>query len=151
MKKKRKVDFGAYAFLIPAAVIYLSVIVVPVFYSLFISLFKWNGVAEKEFVGLSNYVNLFINDATFMIALKNNLIWIVLTIVLLMTVSLGFAVILNKQFRGRTVFRAFFLFSLRYRTDRSSDHLEMDLQSEHRIYQSVFQDTWNQFQTDLDL
>ena len=30
MKKKRKVDFGAYAFLIPAAVIYLSVIVVPV-------------------------------------------------------------------------------------------------------------------------
>ena len=36
MKKKRKVDFGAYAFLIPAAVIYLSVIVVPVFYSLFI-------------------------------------------------------------------------------------------------------------------
>lgn len=110
MKKKRKVDFGAYAFLIPAAVIYLSVIVVPVFYSLFISLFKWNGVAEKEFVGLSNYVNLFTNDATFMIALKNNLIWIVLTIVLLMTVSLGFAVILNKQFRGRTVFRAFSIF-----------------------------------------
>lgn len=87
-----------------------SVIVVPVFYSLFISLFKWNGVAEKEFVGLSNYVNLFTNDATFMIALKNNLIWIVLTIVLLMTVSLGFAVILNKQFRGHTVFRAFFYF-----------------------------------------
>ena len=110
MKKKRKVDFGAYAFLIPAAVIYLSVIVVPVFYSLFISMFKWNGVAEKEFVGLSNYVNLFTNDATFMIALKNNLVWIVLTIVLLMTVSLGFAVILNKQFRGRTVFRAFFYF-----------------------------------------
>ena len=45
-----------------------------------------------------------------MIALKNNLIWIVLTIVLMMTVSLGFAVILNKQFRGRTVFRAFFYF-----------------------------------------
>ena len=86
MKKKSKVDFGAYAFLIPAAVIYLSVIVIPVFYSLFISLFKWNGVAEKEFVGLANYINLFTNDATFMIALKNN------------------------QFRGRTVFRAFFYF-----------------------------------------
>ena len=54
MKKKSKIDLGAYAFLIPAAVIYLSVIVVPVFYSLFISMFKWNGVAEKEFVGLSN-------------------------------------------------------------------------------------------------
>lgn len=70
MKKEKKSNFGAYAFLIPAAVIYLSVIVIPVFYSLFISLFKWNGVSEKEFVGFGNYVNLFTADPTFMIALK---------------------------------------------------------------------------------
>lgn len=48
MKNNKKSNFGAYAFLIPAAIIYLSVIVVPVFYSLFISLFKWNGVSEKN-------------------------------------------------------------------------------------------------------
>lgn len=110
MKKQNKFEFSAYAFMIPAAVIYLSVIVVPVFYSLFISLFKWNGVSDKEFVGLGNYINLFTNDPTFIIALKNNLIWIVLTICVTMTVSLGFAVLLNKKFRGRTVFRAFFYF-----------------------------------------
>lgn len=110
MKKTKKFEFSAYAFMIPAAIIYLSVIVVPVFYSLFISLFKWNGVADKEFVGLGNYINLFTNDPTFVIALKNNLIWIVLTICVTMTVSLGFAVLLNKKFRGRTVFRAFFYF-----------------------------------------
>lgn len=110
MKKSKKSNFGAYAFLIPAAVIYLSVIVVPVFYSLFISLFKWNGVADKEFIGLQNYVDLFTNDPTFITALKNNLIWIVLTVCVTMTVSLAFAVILNKQFKGRTVFRAFFYF-----------------------------------------
>lgn len=110
MKKEKKSNFGAYAFLIPAAVIYLSVIVIPVFYSLFISLFKWNGVSEKEFVGFGNYVNLFTADPTFMIALKNNLIWIVLTVCVTMTVALGFAVLLNKQFKGRTVFRAVFYF-----------------------------------------
>lgn len=110
MKKTKKFEFSAYAFMIPAAIIYLSVIVVPVFYSLFISLFKWNGVSDKEFVGLGNYINLFTNDPTFMIALRNNLIWIVLTICVTMTVSLGFAVLLNKKFRGRTVFRAFFYF-----------------------------------------
>ncbi len=108
--KERKGKFGAYAFLIPAAVIYLSVIVIPVFYSLFISLFNWNGVSEMKFVGLANYINLFTNDQTFVIALKNNLIWIVLTVCVTMTVSLGFAVLLNKQFRGRTVFRALFYF-----------------------------------------
>ena len=35
--KKKDSRFGNYVFLIPAAVIYLSVIVVPVFYSLYIS------------------------------------------------------------------------------------------------------------------
>lgn len=77
--KKKDSRFGNYVFLIPAAVIYLSVIVVPVFYSLYISLFKWNGVSEKVFVGLNNYKTLFTADAAFMTALKNNLIWIVLT------------------------------------------------------------------------
>ena len=108
--KKKDSKFGNYAFLIPAAVIYLSVIVVPVFYSLYISLFKWNGVTEKVFVGLNNYKTLFTSDATFLIALKNNLIWILLTVCVTMTVSLAFAVLLNKQFRGRTFFRAIFYF-----------------------------------------
>ncbi len=110
MKVREKRDWGAYAFLIPAAVIYLSVIVVPVFYSFFISFFKWNGIGEKEFVGLNNYIHLFTNDPIFLIAIKNNLLWIVLTIIVTMTVSLGFAVVLNKQFKGRTFFRGFFYF-----------------------------------------
>lgn len=110
MKKKGKSNFSAYAFMLPAAVIYLSVIVVPIFYSLYISLFKWNGVAEMEFVGLGNYLQLFTNDPVFLTALKNNLIWIVLTICITMTVALGFAVLLNKKFRGRTAFRAIFYF-----------------------------------------
>ena len=109
MKTKKKSGTG-FVFMVPALVIYLSVIVIPVFYSLYISLFKWNGVAEMEFVGLGNYITLFTSDPVFKIALKNNLIWIVLTICVTMTVSLGFAVILNKNFRGRTIFRALFYF-----------------------------------------
>lgn len=110
MKIKRKIDWGAYGFLVPAGLIYLSVIVVPVFYSFLISLFKWNGIGAKEFVGLKNYTSLFVNDPIFMTAMKNNLIWIVLTIFMTMTISLGFAVVLNKQFIGRTFFRGFFYF-----------------------------------------
>lgn len=106
-KNSRK---GVWPFLLPAMIIYLSVIVIPVFYSIFISLFKWNGVAEMQFVGLGNYKNLFFNDKVFLTALKNNLLWIVMTIVITMSVSLGLAVLLNKQFRGRTVFRALFYF-----------------------------------------
>ena len=110
MKEKRKSNFSSYLFMLPALVIYLSVIVIPVFYSIFISLFKWNGVSEMQFVGFGNYVQLFLNDTTFHIAIRNNLLWIVMTIVITMSASLGFAVLLNHQFRGRTVFRALFYF-----------------------------------------
>ena len=113
MKKKNnytRTDKAAYFFLLPAAVIYLSVIVAPVCYSFFISLFKWNGIGEKQFVGLSNYINLFKGDKIFHTAIINNLIWIVLTIFVTMTIALLFAVILSKQFRGRTFFRGFFYF-----------------------------------------
>lgn len=110
MKSKEKFEWGAYIFLVPALVIYLSVIVVPVFYSFGISLYKWNGIGAMEFVGLKNYTNLITNDPIFIIAIQNNLIWIVLTVFLTMSVALMFAVILNKQFKGRTFFRGFFYF-----------------------------------------
>ncbi len=106
-RKKNNTD---YLFLIPAAVIYLSVIVLPVLYSLTISLFKWNGIGAMEYIGLQNYINLFANDPIFIQAMKNNLIWIVLSLAITMTVSLAFAVVLNKQFVGRTFFRGFFYF-----------------------------------------
>ena len=107
---EKESKFSSYAFMLPALIIYLSVIVIPVFYSIYISLNKWNGVAPMQFVGLGNFVNLFTNDKTFLIALKNNLLWIVMTIVITMSVALAFAVMLNHQFRGRTVFRALFYF-----------------------------------------
>lgn len=105
-----KTDKCAFLFLLPAAAIYLSVIVVPVFYSLAISLFKWNGIGTMQFVGLQNYIELFSRDAVFHTAIINNLIWIMLTVFVTMTVALAFAVILSRRFKGRTFFRGFFYF-----------------------------------------
>ena len=109
MSTHRK-NYTDYLFMLPAAVIYLSVIVLPVLYSLTVSVFKWNGIGEMEFIGLQNYANLFGNDPIFLVSIKNNLIWIILSLAVTMTAALGFAVVLNKQFRGRTFFRGFFYF-----------------------------------------
>jgi ABC-type sugar transport system permease subunit len=105
----KKTVITSYFFLVPAAVIYVSVVVFPVFYSTFISLFKWNGIAKMEFLGLDNFISLF-KDPIFKKAITNNFIWIILSLFATMTISLGFAVVLNKQFRGRTFFRGFFYF-----------------------------------------
>ena len=105
--KNRKIK--NYMFMLPALLIYLSVIVVPVFYSIYISLQSGSGIGKTRFVGLANYLKV-IEDPVFLTALKNNFIWIVLTVFLTTTVSLLLAVLLNTEFKGRTLFRAIFYF-----------------------------------------
>lgn len=109
MKYKSR-NLSPYLFLLPAFIIYISVIVFPVFYSVFISLFKWNGISEMVFVGASNYINLFTNDPVFLRAVANNLIWTALSLFVTTTAALALAVVLNKKFRARTFFRGYFYF-----------------------------------------
>jgi len=99
-----------YFFLLPAFIIYTSVVIGPTLYSAYLSLFKWNGIGPKQFVGLRNYSNLFFNDKVFLISLKNNLTWIVLTLLITMVIALGLALLFNQDFRGRTFFRSYFYF-----------------------------------------
>ena len=61
MKEKLK----SFSFLAPALLIYIIIIVFPGIYSIILSFFEWNGVSEKRFVGLANYVKLFTNDDIF--------------------------------------------------------------------------------------
>nr|WP_253957883.1 sugar ABC transporter permease [Metabacillus halosaccharovorans] len=98
-------------YMLPALIIYITVIVIPTFYTLYLSLFEWNGVsAEKIFVGLGNYITLFTNDTVFLKGLKNNIIWTVLSLVFSMGIALLLALMLNKSFKGRALFRAVFYF-----------------------------------------
>lgn len=98
-------------FLLPALLIYLTVIFVPSLYTLYLSFFNWNGVTpDKEFVGLQNYVDLIVKDSVFPRALKNNLLWMLGSLVLTMGLGLGLALLLNKKIKGRTLFRGIFYF-----------------------------------------
>jgi ABC-type sugar transport system permease subunit len=107
--KEKNGNIAPYLFMLPALIIYLSVIIFPVFYSLWISFRSGTGIGEMNFVGMANYAKL-INDDVFWLSLKHTLIWIVLTVLVTMTVSLLLAVLLNQKFVGRTFFRAFFYF-----------------------------------------
>ncbi len=46
--KKKPLDWKAYLFLLPAFVIFSSVVIIPTLYSLYLSFFSWNGIAEKK-------------------------------------------------------------------------------------------------------
>jgi len=110
MDIRRIAKVTSYFFILPAFLIYTSVIVYPALNSVWISLNRWNGMDPMVFVGLGNYIQLFTEDLVFWTALSNNLTWMGLTLVFMVSVSLSFALLLNKKFRGRTFFRGLFYF-----------------------------------------
>ena len=103
--------FLPWLFLAPALVIYSIVVVYPMVYSSYLSLFRWDGVAPtKVFVGLENYGILLTQNDVFWIALKNNAIWLVAALLLPTSIGLGLAILLNSKFRGSHIFRSVFYF-----------------------------------------
>jgi raffinose/stachyose/melibiose transport system permease protein len=98
-------------FLLPALLIYLTVIFVPALYTSYLSLFRWNGVApHKQFVGLQNFIDLATVDTVFAKALRNNLLWMIGSLVFMIGIGLMLALLLNRKMRGRIVFRGIFYF-----------------------------------------
>ena len=97
-----------YLFLFPALVIYCVFLIYPMFNSLIISFTKWDGLSPtRPFVGLANYQRIF-QDPVALLALKNNLIWTAVMLVMPTVLGLLLALGLNQKFRGSAVFRSFF-------------------------------------------
>jgi raffinose/stachyose/melibiose transport system permease protein len=95
-------------FLLPALALYALFVLFPIVQAAHYSLFKWNGLQPlTDFVGLDNYGQAF-NDKGFRTAVSNNLLIIVLSLAIQIPFSLWLAVLLNRNFPGRAVFRLIF-------------------------------------------
>lgn len=54
--------------------IYVFLVIIPIFFAAFYSLFKWSGGKKMTFIGLQNYVEAF-KDASFWLSFKNTIIF----------------------------------------------------------------------------
>ena len=97
---------AAFLFLAPACLMVGLYVVYPILSTLYLSFFNWDGLAEKTFVGLDNYVELF-RAATFGTALKNNVLWLALFL-LAPPAGLAVALYLNQQVRGIRLVKSLF-------------------------------------------
>jgi len=68
-----------YAFLAPYALLFFVFIVAPVAISIFFSFTYFNVLEPARFIGFQNYLNLFLADDVFLIALQNTLIFALIT------------------------------------------------------------------------
>ena len=65
--------------MLPFLVVFIMFMIVPVFASLVLSFTKFDMINIPDFCGLENYFRMFIEDKVFMIALKNTLMFAVVT------------------------------------------------------------------------
>jgi raffinose/stachyose/melibiose transport system permease protein len=95
-------------FLLPALALYLLFVLFPVVQAARYSLYDWNGLGQlTDFIGLKNYETAFSSE-TFQRAVSNNALIIVLSLTIQIPFSLTLAVLLNRRFPGRSVFRLLF-------------------------------------------
>ena len=91
--------------LFPTLLVYLAYIIMPMFVSFFYSLTKYTGIGAAHFVGLKNYIDLF-QDQLFWVSLKNTLIILVVSVVLLLPGSFLLALLLNAKVKGSNAIKA---------------------------------------------
>ena len=77
----------------------------PMLYSFYLSLFEYNGIVEKHFVGFSNYINLFTKDKLFLKSLFNTVFIMLMSLPVNLILGLVVAYLLFSLARGRRVFQ----------------------------------------------
>ena len=100
---------SAWIFVLPALLGVIIFIIIPVFCSFGLSFMKWDLLNPVEFVGLTNYIDIF-SDQLFYKILLNTIVFAVSTSVFGVIIPLVLASILNRKLRGSEFFKtAYFL------------------------------------------
>jgi multiple sugar transport system permease protein len=106
--KKNQKTLAPWLFLAPGIVMFVLYVIFPIFQSIQISFYEWDGLGPKTFVGLQNYRDL-IDDESFYTSLKNNLIWLLLYL-LAIPAGLAVALFLNQTVPGIRLYKSLFFF-----------------------------------------
>lgn len=106
MKEKK---FYPNYFTYPAIIIFAIFYCIPIIASFIMSFTNWNikRISEPKFVGLKNFSRLF-QDDYFLLALKNTVLFAVVTTLGIVILGLLLALLLNSAIKGKTFLRTCF-------------------------------------------
>lgn len=110
MRKKRIKDrLTSYTFALPAVVLFIAMIAIPMVMGVTYSFTDWTGITNKiNFIGLRNYARLF-QDKTFYVAIRNTFYITFVTVLLQNVCGVLLAVAMNsKRIRLRGVLKVIY-------------------------------------------
>jgi multiple sugar transport system permease protein len=108
-KNRIREAIWGYLFITPNFLIILFFTIIPIFFSLYMSLTDWNILSKPNFIGLENYKNI-LNDKVARETFFNTFYFTVVSVPINTFITLLLAVFLNQKIKGITFFRtAFYL------------------------------------------
>ena len=112
-RRRRNETRDAYLFLAPYLLLFLTFVIVPFIFGLWISLHDYDySLPDKPFVGLDNYTGLIDGTSAqaepFWDSMKATGIFAAFSVPLLLVLPLLVALVMNEKFRGRNLFRAMY-------------------------------------------
>lgn len=107
---RRRRHLEPYYLLAPSLILTVSVLFFPLAYSLYVSFIRFNLARPTDtgFVGLQNYVDN-LTQAELPTALLNTMIFTVVGVSLQFLLGLGFALLLQREFRGHGIVRTCYM------------------------------------------
>ena len=105
MKKMLSNKLVIFAFLLPALILFIGVLIAPIVMSGYYSFFDWDGFGQKVFIDFKNYKELFTsNSIGFVKALGNSLLLAAISVVVQLPLALWFALRLGSGIKGERAF-----------------------------------------------
>ena len=106
--KSNQRRLAPWVFLAPGMVMFMIYVIIPIFQSMWLSFYDWDGLGVKTWIGTANYVELF-DDEAFTTSLKNNVLWLALFL-LAVPIGLLMAIFLNQTVFGIRLYKSLFFF-----------------------------------------
>jgi multiple sugar transport system permease protein len=106
--KRNQLALAPWLFLAPGILMFFVYVIAPIFQSIWISFYDWDGLGQKTWIGTANYTEL-MDDDSFYISLKNNIWWLALYM-LAVPAGLAVALFLNQTVMGIRLYKSLFFF-----------------------------------------
>ncbi|WP_431801252.1 carbohydrate ABC transporter permease [Halobacillus andaensis] len=104
-----KNNLTIFLFIAPAFIVYAVYVLYPIYSTFNYSFYEWDGMSDKTFIGLQNYVQLF-NDSIFWSALTNNTWVVLISIFVQIPLGLIMALMLFAPIRGIRLMNSVYFF-----------------------------------------
>lgn len=109
MNKVRNNKLAVVIFILPAALLFSGIIVIPIFLSGYYSMLDWDGISKGTFIGLQNYREIFTSASIgFPKSVFNVLLLAFLSLAVQLPVSLLLAIVLANGVKGERFFLSVF-------------------------------------------